>query len=250
MKKRNKLYTKMLERCRSTVMRLPVSWPVLPVSTPAAISHDAPRANAWRLPRAARSNRGSASKDTRSEMAERPPSIFISYRGGDETWAPDLVFTSLAAAFGTDAVFKAGYGLRAGQDYPPILERMAAACSIMLVCIGPRWLAAENAAGVRRLDEPTDWVRREIDIALRAGNHVIPLLLGSQDAVVIPPPEELPPDIAPLARRQAFRLEPGGRLRTTLPDLTARLAELVPSLAMRKPTIGTFSVAPGRRRGL
>lgn len=175
-------------------------------------------------------------------MAERPPMIFISYRGGDETWASDLVFTSLAATFGTDAVFKAGYGLRAGEDYPPILERMAAACPVMLVCIGPRWLAAENVTGDRRLDEPTDWVRREIDIALRSGNHVIPLLLGNYDAVVVPPPEELPPDIAPLVRRQAFRLEPGGRLRITLPDLAARLAELVPSLAMRKPATGTFSV--------
>lgn len=163
-------------------------------------------------------------------MSERGPAIFISYRGGDEVWAPDLVYTSLVGEFGAEAVFKAGFNLRAGELFPPVLEERAASCQVMLVCIGPRWLAPRSADGTRRLDDVDDWVRKEIEISLRNGNHVIPLLLGNLNDISVPAPEDVPADIAPLVERQAFRLEPGGRLRITLPDLAARLAELVPGL--------------------
>jgi len=175
-------------------------------------------------------------------MADHAPMIFVSYRGSDEPWASELVYTGMAAAFGTKAVFKAGHSLQAGETYPPILEQMASSCPIMLVCIGPSWLAAQAADGARRLEEHDDWVRREIELALRAGNHVIPLLLGNRDEVVIPAPEQLPAAIAPLAYRQAFRLEPGGRLRITLPDLAARLRDLVPSLPAQLPAAAGLAV--------
>lgn len=163
-------------------------------------------------------------------MPERTPAIFISYRGSDVAWAPDLVYTELVAAFGEEAVFKAGNNLRAGDEYPPILEEMAASCPVMLVCIGPDWLAAHNADGMRRLDDARDWVRREIDLSLRNGNRVVPLLLGNFDDISIPAKQDLPEDIAQLADHQAFRLEPGSRLRITMPDLIAQLAERVPGL--------------------
>jgi len=170
---------------------------------------------------------------TRGSNGTAEPAVFISYRGGDERWAPDLVYTALTAEFGEGVVFKAGYDLRAGEDFPAILEQRAASCPVMIVCIGPGWLAARSVDGIRRLDESDDWVRREVEIALRNGNDVIPLLLGSLDEISIPAASELPPDLAPLVRRQAFRLEPGGRLRITLPDLVARIADLVPGLARR-----------------
>ncbi|MEY9932550.1 hypothetical protein ABH926_007201 [Catenulispora sp. GP43] len=166
-------------------------------------------------------------------MPEHGPYVFISYRGGDAAWAPDLVYTALKAEFGEEAVFKAGFNLRAGDEYPPVLEDRAASCPVMLVCIGPRWVAAQNADGTRRLDDSNDWVRREIELALRNGNVVIPLLLGNPDEISIPAPQNLPPDLAPLVNRQAFRLEPGGRLRMTLPDLIAQLVKLVPELGRR-----------------
>lgn len=169
-------------------------------------------------------------------MPKRKPLIFISYRGssGNDKWAPDLVHDALAGKFGRSAVFKAGPSLRAGDEFPPILDEMAASCPVMLVCIGPEWLAAQNGDGTRRLDDPDDWVRREIELALKNGNRVVPLLLGDRDEISIPAPEDLPADIAPLAYRQAVRLEPGGRLRITLPDLARQLADMVPDLAKRK----------------
>jgi len=163
-------------------------------------------------------------------MSERGPAFFISYRGGDAIWAPDLVRFALAEAFGAETVFKAGIDLRAGEEYPPILEEMATRCAVMLVCIGPGWLTAQKADGTRRLDDVDDWVRREIELALRNGNYVVPLLLGTFDDVQMPSARDLPTDIEALAHRQAFRLEPGGRLRITMPDLITQLADLVPGL--------------------
>jgi hypothetical protein len=167
-------------------------------------------------------------------MSMTTPAVFICYRGDDEPWAPDVVYAALADRFGADAVFKAGYSLLPGDVFPSVLEEMAAACRVMLVCIGPRWLNARNAHGTRRLDEKDDWVRTEIELALQARNHVIPLLLGNPDEVVVPTSEELPTDLAPLSLRQGFRLQRGGQLKTTLPLLAERLVELVPSLATPK----------------
>lgn len=64
---------------------------------------------------------------------------------------------ALAAEFGEAAVFKAGFNLRSEDEYPPVLEDMAADCPIVLVCIGPRWIAARNTGSTRRLDDSHDW---------------------------------------------------------------------------------------------
>ena len=179
-------------------------------------------------------------------MRENKPDFFISYRGGDAEWGPDLVYTTLISAFGEEAVFKAGFSLRAGDEFPPILAERAASCPVMLVCMGPRWLAAQSTDGTRRLDDTQDWVRREIELSLRNGNHVIPLLLGNLHDTPLPRPQDLPAQIAPLVRRQAFRLEPGGRLRITLPALVERMTELVPHRASQRPLDGNGAVVTGR----
>ena len=69
--------------------------------------------------------------------------------------------------------------------------------------IGPGWLSAVDAKGVRRLDKPDDFVRMEIEAALRPEVRVIPVLVHN---VAMPSAEELPPSLAPLARRNAIEL--------------------------------------------
>jgi hypothetical protein len=175
-------------------------------------------------------------------MAEHIPSIFISYRGSDEVWAPDVVYTALKGEIDPKEIFKAGYNLRPGDEYPPVLEQMAKACHIMLVCIGPRWLSAANEDGTRRLDQEDDWVRREIRLSLASDNQVIPLLLGNRDEVVLPAFRDLPADIASLVLRQAYRLEPGGRLEGTLPLLIKRLREVSPLPPPSRPAPVSLSI--------
>ena len=75
----------------------------------------------------------------------------------------------------------------------------------MLAIIGPDWLAADNE-GKRRLDDPDDWVRREIVIALGLGRvQVIPVLVGDAG---LPAADELPEPLRPLPGRQAITVRP------------------------------------------
>jgi hypothetical protein len=174
---------------------------------------------------------------------ERRPLIFISYRGSDQNWATELVYARMTEAFGTDAVFKAGNALRAGEDFPPILRREAASCPVMLACIGPGWLTATAPDGSRRLDSPDDWVREEIAISLQADNHVVPLLIGNRNEVAIPKPDQVPEPIRAMVHRQALWLAPGRGLDATISMLVDRLAELIPELAERRRDLSTAQPA-------
>ena len=166
-------------------------------------------------------------------MPDRDHLIFVSYRGSDTIWATELVYARLTEAFGEETVFKAGNALRPGDDFAETLLDKAASCPVMLACVGPGWLTAQNAKG-RRLESPEDWVRREITTSLQAGNRVIPLLLGDSGAVAPPDPSELPPDLAALFGNQAWRLTPGGGLDLTMPRLIEKLVEVVPALRSRQ----------------
>jgi len=69
--------------------------------------------------------------------------------------------------------------------------------------IGPRWLAAESRRGKRRLDDPRDLVRLEVEKALARDIRVIPVLI---DDAPIPTEESLPDGLKPLARRSAVAI--------------------------------------------
>jgi hypothetical protein len=75
---------------------------------------------------------------------------------------------------------------------------------VLLAVIGPRWISIQDDAGLRRLDDPTDYIRLELATALgRANVRVIPVLV---DGATMPALEALPADLKPLARRNALEL--------------------------------------------
>ncbi len=69
--------------------------------------------------------------------------------------------------------------------------------------IGPGWLDARTSSGSLRLQDPDDLVRREVEAALASVVRVIPVLVGG---ATMPAETEVPPSIAPLARRNAVEL--------------------------------------------
>jgi tetratricopeptide (TPR) repeat protein len=153
--------------------------------------------------------------------------IFINYRGEDSQMAAALIDRELTARFGSDQVFLDSRSIPAGSDFAEELLGRVRACCVLLVVIGPRWLTLANEAGQRRIDDPTDWLRREIVEALAHGRRVIPVLT---DGVTLPAEPELPDDLAGLSRRQAVPL----RRRFTEVDLgllVTRIAEAEPELA-------------------
>lgn len=130
--------------------------------------------------------------------------IFISYRRADASWPARWLADRLAGQFGAGVVFQDVDSIRPGDDFAAEIEAAVGACSVLLTVIGPQWLAAEGDAG-RRLDDPQDWVRLEIEAAIRRGVRVIPVLV---DGARMPSASELPPSLQGLARRQAVALSP------------------------------------------
>jgi hypothetical protein len=70
------------------------------------------------------------------------------------------------------------------------------------VIIGPAWLEATHN-GRRRLDDPADFVRIEVELALKAGIEVIPVLV---DGARMPGEKDLPKSISALAKLNAQEL--------------------------------------------
>jgi tetratricopeptide (TPR) repeat protein len=153
--------------------------------------------------------------------------IFINYRGDDSQTAARLIDRELAARFGDDRVFLDCRSIRAGSDFVEELLLGLRACSVLLVVIGPRWLTITTKAGRRRIDDPKDWLHREIVEAFKHRLRVIPVLT---DGAALPAEADLPEDIAGLSRRQYVPL----RRRYTTVDLdflVKQITEADPKLA-------------------
>ena len=129
--------------------------------------------------------------------------VFISYRRGDSEGQARALSGDLVERVGKDAVFMDVDSIALGRDFRQILHERLGSCDIMLALIGPNWLDAKDAAGNRRLESPTDFVRQEIASALKRNIPVTPVLVqGAQ----MPPQERLPEDLKDLAFRNGFEL--------------------------------------------
>jgi hypothetical protein len=70
-------------------------------------------------------------------------------------------------------VFKDLDSIEPGDDFAEVITVAVQSCAVLLAVIGARWLAAAGPDG-RRLDDPGDFVRLEIEAALARGVRVIP----------------------------------------------------------------------------
>jgi hypothetical protein len=128
--------------------------------------------------------------------------VFICYRRSDSIEAATRLYDSLAGVYEAGAVFME----TAGQLPPDATNpenALLSRCRAVLVVIGTRWLSAADHVGNRKLDNPSDHVRREIAAAIRHRVSIIPVLV--QDAQ-LPTADELPHDIRALTGRTGISL--------------------------------------------
>ncbi len=92
-----------------------------------------------------------------------------------------------------------------GDDFVETISNAVGSCDILLALVGQEWLDVASADGSRRLDDPDDFVRLEIEAALKRKVLLIPILV---DGAIMPRGDQLPPSIAPMVRRQALELSP------------------------------------------
>jgi hypothetical protein len=129
-------------------------------------------------------------------------SVFISYRRGDTQYQAGWLYEVLVKHLGRSRVFKDIDSIEPGDDFAEVINTAVASCDVLLALIGTRWLTITKD-GRRRLDDPGDFVRLEIETALSRSVLVIPILL---DGVEMPPRQELPASLAKLAGLQAHTL--------------------------------------------
>jgi hypothetical protein len=147
--------------------------------------------------------------------------IFINYRRGDDPGFTGRLRDRLEEAFGPECLFMDVDNIAPGHDFVRVLDEQVAQCDVLLAVIGKGWIDASDATGTRRLDNPDDIVRIEIESALKQDKLVIPVLVGE---VQMPRPEQLPEAIRPLARRNKVQLT-HERFHTDAQDLLERLQE-------------------------
>ena len=130
--------------------------------------------------------------------------IFISYRRVDSNAITSRIYDRFVAAFGKNNVFKDVDNIPLGRDFRGVLRVATAQCQVMIVVIGPDWVNAKDASGNRRLENPDDFVRIEVEAGLQRDEIlVIPLLVeGAQ----MPSPMQLPDSMRELVYNNAFTI--------------------------------------------
>jgi len=129
---------------------------------------------------------------------------FITYRRDDAAGYAGRLHESLERRLGAPYVFRDVDTLQPGQDFVKAIEARLAACRVMLVIIGREWLDARSAAGTRRLDDPSDFVRLEVAAGLAQPDVlVIPVLV---EGASMPAASQLPENMRALTRRHAVSI--------------------------------------------
>lgn len=132
--------------------------------------------------------------------------IFISYCREDSIETTGRIYDWLDSRLAPKSIFMDVDSIPPGADFRAAINGTIASASVVLVVIGPRWLTIrEPNGGGPRLDNPNDFVRIEVELAIEHNIPIIPILV--QD-VKMPPADDLPTSLASLAYRNAAKVRP------------------------------------------
>jgi hypothetical protein len=148
--------------------------------------------------------------------------VFISYRRNDTRHIADRIYERLGHHFGPQSVFKDLEAIPLGEDFRRILQEAVGRCDVLLAVIGERWLDRSAEGGEPRLHDTNDFIRLELEGALKRGIRVIPLLA---DGATMPLPNDLPPSLQELAFRQGAVVRPDPDFHRDMDRLILALEE-------------------------
>ena len=142
----------------------------------------------------------------------RRPRIFLSYRRADSATATAAIYAELSARYHARNVFMDIHTIHPGRDFRDEIHRIMARCDAVFVVIGRSWATATDEQGRRRLEQPDDPVRVEVETALVADLVVLPVLV---DGAALPTAAKLPDGLRNLTYRHAVAVH-AGSVRTEL----------------------------------
>jgi hypothetical protein len=130
--------------------------------------------------------------------------IFIGYRRDDTGDSVGRIYDKLCERFGRDLVYKDVDKTPIGKDFGAHILGVLPTCRVFLAVIGKQWLDIRTPEGKRRIDDPQDWVRIELETALNTpGLQVVPVLIND---AVIPAEKDLPDSLRMLSLLNAAKV--------------------------------------------
>ncbi|NOY00283.1 MAG: FHA domain-containing protein [Verrucomicrobia bacterium] len=121
----------------------------------------------------------------------------ISYRRKDSTDITGRIYDRLIANFGKKAVFKDVGSIPLGVHFAEHISATIKRSRVVIAVIGSEWWgSSDDTSCSRRLDDPKDFVRIEIESAIENNIPIIPLLVKGMH---MPNETELPDSLKRLA---------------------------------------------------
>jgi hypothetical protein len=128
--------------------------------------------------------------------------IFINYRRVDTGMHARRLYERLTNSFTPSHVFMDVVSIEPGLNFRETIARRFDQCTVLLALISDKWSTGEGQK--RRLSDPTDMVRLEIEMALERSLRVIPILF---DGAKLPSRRRLPESLRVLHDLQAIEMD-------------------------------------------
>jgi len=129
------------------------------------------------------------------DAAHRPVVVFLSYRRGDTQWAARGIYNKLVDRYGSKNVFRDLDAIPPGARFRDYVEKKISESDVFILLIGKAWASYADETGRRRLEQPRDPVRLEVETALRLGLPIIPVRV---EGASMPTEGDLVPSIVDL----------------------------------------------------
>jgi TIR domain len=173
-----------------------------------------------------------AGSGDRTQAGHPPPAlgVFLSYRRDDSGGHAGRLYDALSSRFGEEKVFMDIDAIPLGVDFTKEITKRVESCDVLIVLLGRDWLIVTDDEGQRRLDNPEDFVRLEIEAALKRDVPVIPAFVRGAR---MPKKAELPTSLKPLAQRNGIELRDEA-WRSDVERLVRALERLAQQTARRR----------------
>jgi transcription termination factor Rho len=155
--------------------------------------------------------------------------VFLSYRREDAAPYARLLQIQLSQRIPEAQVFIDLDSIEPGLDFAEVIREAVDSCAVLVALIGHQWVTLADEEGRRRVDNPDDYVRFEIQTALERGVRVIPVLVNGAKPLQH---QQLPIELHKFARLNAFELSysryeyDAGRLLDLIQRVLAEVRDL------------------------
>src|SRR5215510_1204667 len=130
--------------------------------------------------------------------------IFLSYRRHDTSDITGRIFDRLEDHYGPRSLIMDIDSIPPGVDFREYIRNEITDCCAVLTIMGKNWLRSKDDPN-NILNNPDDFVRVEIEMALQQGIFIIPILVADAS---MPSHDELPRSLQKFAYLNAMRVDP------------------------------------------